>query len=138
MTWNSESISQAFVADVAGNIGFSDSDPDNPYFINDLGQEDSRERIKPNVLGYYSAHIIGLDEKDPEIVTTRSATGYYGWGSNDRPIPDRRGVMLVFDGPISPSSVFAQYFLRRVGRWLRRGDSGRHRLRATRLLKAEP
>ena len=104
---------QAFVADVAGNIGFSDSDPDNPYFINDLGQEDPKDRIKPNVLGYYSAHIIGLDEKDPEISTTRSATGYYGVDLDKRPIEpiaDRRGVMLVFDGPISPSSVSLDTF----------------------------
>ena len=101
---------QAFAADLAGNIGFSDSDPDNPYFINDLGQEDPRERITPNVLGYYSAHIIGLDEKDPEIVTTRSATGYYGLDSDDGPIADRRGVMLVFDGPISSSSISLDTF----------------------------
>ena len=96
---------QAFVVDLAGNVGFSDSDPRNPFFINDLGQEDSRDRDAPNVLGYLSAHIIGLDEKDPEISTTRSATGYYGLDSDDDPIIDRRGVMLVFDGPIAPSSV---------------------------------
>ncbi|MYA59034.1 MAG: hypothetical protein F4X40_00545, partial [Chloroflexi bacterium] len=101
---------QAFVMDVAGNVGFSDSDPDNPYFINDLGQEDPQDRIKPNVLGYYSAHIFGIDEKDPEIVTTRSATGYYGLINPDEPIPDRRGIMLVFDGPISASSVSLDTF----------------------------
>ncbi len=96
---------QAFVMDVAGNFGFSDSDPDDPYFINDLGTENPRDRFVPNVLGYYSAHIFGIDEKDPEIVTTRSATGYYGLDSDDSPIADRRGIMLVFDGPISASSV---------------------------------
>ena len=101
---------QAFVMDVAGNIGFSDSDPNNPYFINDLGQEDPKDRIRPNVLGYYSAHIFGVDEKDPEIVTTRSATGYYGLVSPNEPIPDRRGVMLVFDGPIAASSVSLDTF----------------------------
>lgn len=101
---------QAFVMDVAGNIGFSDSDPNNPYFINDLGQEDPKDRIRPNVLGYYSAHIFGVDEKDPEIVTTRSATGYYGLDNDDRPIHDRRGVMLVFDGPIASSSVSLDTF----------------------------
>ena len=36
---------QAFVVDLAGNVGFSDSDPDDPYFINDLGREDPKERI---------------------------------------------------------------------------------------------
>ncbi len=98
---------QAFVVDIAGNIGFSDSDPSNPYFINDLGEDvDDRDKeIARQALGYYSAHIIGLDEKDPEINTTRSATGYYGRDSDDEPIVDRRGVMLVFDGPISPASV---------------------------------
>ena len=39
---------QAYVMDMAGNIGFSDSDVANPRFINDLGEEDSKE---PNVLG---------------------------------------------------------------------------------------
>ncbi|MXX92379.1 MAG: hypothetical protein F4Y63_02850 [Chloroflexi bacterium] len=104
---------QAFVVDLAGNVGFSDSDPDNPYFINDLGVEDPRERNEPNVLGYYSAHIFGLDEKDPEISTTRSATGYYGvdFGKQPvEPIADRRGVMLVFDGPISASSITLDTF----------------------------
>ena len=104
---------QAFVVDLAGNVGFSDSDPDNPYFINDLGVENSRERIVPNVLGYYSAHIFGLDEKDPEISTTRSATGYYGVDLAKQPvvpIADRRGVMLVFDGPISASSITLDTF----------------------------
>ena len=98
---------QAFVVDLAGNVGFSDSDPSNPYFINDLGEDgDDRDKeIARQVLGYYSAHVIGLDEKDPEVSTTRSATGYYGRDSDDEPIVDRRGVMLVFDGPISPASV---------------------------------
>lgn len=101
---------QAFVMDVAGNVGFSDSDPDNPYFINDLGKEEPRDRNRPNVLGYYSAHIFGLDEKDPEIVTQRSATGYYGLVRPNEPIPDRRGVMLAFDGPIAASSVSLDTF----------------------------
>ena len=63
---------QAFVMDMAGNIGFSDSDPANPRFINDLGEKLGRIVVKAikakhNVLGYYSAHIITLDEKDPVI-----------------------------------------------------------------------
>ncbi len=101
---------QAFVIDVAGNVGFSDSDPDEPYFMNDLGREDRGERVVPNVLGYYSAHIFGLDEKDPEISTMRSATGYYGIDADERPVPDRRGVMLVFDGPITASLVTLNTF----------------------------
>ena len=101
---------QAFVVDRAGNVGFSDSDPENPYFINNLGVDDPRDRDAPNVLGYYSAHIFGLDEKDPEISTTRSATGYYGLDADERPIANRRGVMLVFDGPIRASSVSLDTF----------------------------
>ncbi len=100
---------QAFVMDMAGNIGFSDSDPSNPRYINDLGAEDGK-RKPGNVLGYYSAHIMKLDEKDPEIRTSRSATGYYGLNSDDDPIPDRSGVMVVFDGPIAPSTVSANTF----------------------------
>ena len=61
-------------------------------------------------MGYYSAHIFGLDEKDPEISTTRSATGYYGLDADERPIANRRGVMLVFDGPIMASSVSLDTF----------------------------
>ncbi len=101
---------QAFVVDLAGNVGFSDADPRNPFFINDLGQEEPGDRVSANVLGYRSAHIIGLDEKDPEISTTRSATGYYGLDSDDEPIIDRQGLMLVFDGPIAPASVGLETF----------------------------
>ena len=96
---------QAFVVDLAGNVGFSDSDPDNPYFINDLGQREPKDRVRGNVLGTRSAHEIGLDEKDPEISTNRSATGYYGLDADNVPIVDRSGIMLVFDGPIDSSSV---------------------------------
>ena len=65
---------QAFVMDMAGNIGFSDSDAANPRFINALGEEKDADRgingkkgMNHNVLGYYSAHVIKLDEKDPVI-----------------------------------------------------------------------
>ena len=95
---------QAFVMDMAGNIGFSDSDPASPRYINDLGTK-SGDRKVPNVLGYYSAHIITLDEKDPEIMTAQSATGYYGRNSAKNPMADRSGIMVVFDGPIAASSV---------------------------------
>ncbi len=101
---------QAFVMDMAGNIGFSDSDPANPRYINDLGEADSTKRKAGNVLGYYSAHIITLDEKDPEIINARSATGYYGLNADGKPIADRAGVMVVFDGPIAASSVSTSTF----------------------------
>ena len=80
---------QAFVMDMAGNIGFSDSDPANPRFINDLGQESGKRTKAGNVLGYYSAHIITLDEKDPEVMKDESATGYYGRTSDESLIADR-------------------------------------------------
>ncbi len=95
---------QAFVMDMAGNIGFSDSDPANPRYINDLGTK-ADDRKKPNVLGYYSAHIVTLDEKDPVIQNAKTATGYFGLNSDGDPIVDRSGVMVVFDGPIAASSV---------------------------------
>ena len=92
---------QAFALDRAGNIGFSDADPNNPRFINDLG-EPAGERTKAgNVLGYYSAHIITLDEKDPVVMAEHSATGYYGLNSDDKPMADRSAVMVVFEGTIA-------------------------------------
>ena len=101
---------QAFVLDQAGNIGFSDSDPTKPSYIGDLGNKDRASKNPGgNVFGYYSAHVIHLDEKDPEILTARSATGYYG-RSNDENIADRFGVMVVFDGPIASSSVARDTF----------------------------
>ena len=100
---------QAFAMDRAGNIGFSDSDPSNPRFINDLG-EPAGERNPGNVFGYYSAHIVTLDEKDPEVKPDRSATGFYGTDSDGNMIVDRSGVMVVFDGPIDASSVTTDTF----------------------------
>ena len=101
---------QAFVMDMAGNIGFSDSDPSNPRFINDLGEkEDDRQGPLPNVLGYYSAHIITLDEKDPVVITEESATGYYGM-ADKKLVADRSGIVVVFDGPVAASSVSPSTF----------------------------
>ena len=100
---------QAFVMDMAGNIGFSDADPGNPRFINDLGKE--KDRKVPNVLGYYSAHIITLDEKDPVIQTAETATGYFGMGSDKSLIRDRSGIVVVFDAPVSSSTVSTNTFM---------------------------
>ena len=101
---------QAFALDRAGNIGFSDADPTSPRFINDLGQPEGKRTKAGNVLGYYSAHIITLDEKDPEVMAEHSATGYYGLNSSDAPMTDRSAVMVVFDGPIAPASVSTNTF----------------------------
>ena len=95
---------QAFTLDMAGNIGFSDADPANPRFINDLGEQNAADREEHDALGYYSAHVITLDEKDPEIISAQTATGYYGLDGGN-PMPDRSGLMIVFDGDIDPSSV---------------------------------
>ncbi len=104
---------QAFVLDQAGNIGFSDSDPINPRYISDLGTDkadrDGNDEAGRNVFGYYSAHIIILDEKDPDIIEDQSATGYYG-RSGDNMVADRAGVMVVFDGPIEASTVSTNTF----------------------------
>ena len=100
---------QAFVLDQAGNIGFSDSDPAHPRYINDLGTEMKDRKSGGNVFGYYSAHVIKLDEKDPDIIEAQSATGYYGMDGDDM-VADRAGVMVVFDGPIDASTVSTDTF----------------------------
>ena len=96
---------QATVRDLAGNIGFSDSDAAKPRFIDALGEEKLTERNKGpgkhNVLGYFSSHVVHIDDKDPEIVMDRSVTGFYGLDSDDDPIRDRSAVMVVFDGGVN-------------------------------------
>ena len=60
---------QALVADIAGNIGFSDSDTQGPRFINHFGEEtkdNKRKTGRYNVLGWYARHIFFLDESRPE------------------------------------------------------------------------
>ena len=108
---------QAFVMDMAGNIGFSDADSAKPNFIDALGEDkkedrgpDGKEGKKHNILGYYSAHIITLDDKDPTIEGTETATGYYGRTSDGKNIADRYGVMVVFDGPVASNSVSTSTF----------------------------
>ena len=100
---------QAFALDRAGNIGFSDSDPASPRFINNLGEKKDK-REAPNVFGYYSAHIITLDEKDPVIAPDMTATGYYGLNSDGDPMNDRSAVMIAFEGSIAPASVSTDTF----------------------------
>ena len=64
----------------------------------------------PNVFGYYSAHILSLDEKDPEVIMDQSATGFYGLNADDAPIADRSSVMVAFDGPLDASSISTNTF----------------------------
>ena len=101
---------QAYVMDMAGNIGYSDSEPSAPRIINNLGEPEGKRGDPPNVFGYYSAHILLLDEKDPEVIMDQSATGFYGLNADDAPIADRSSVMVAFDGPLDASSISTNTF----------------------------
>ena len=96
---------QAVVRDIAGNVGFSDSDVANPRFINALGQEKEKDRDpngkKHNVLGVFSRHVVYIDELDPYIKKDMSATGFYGLDSDDNLVRDRSAVMVVFDNNVN-------------------------------------
>ena len=95
---------QALVLDIAGNVGFSDSDPAGPTFIHDYGTKQSdRKAGRYNVLGWYARHIISIDQVDPRL--GRVVTGFYGENDDDEPQPNVRGLMLMFDGAIDASSV---------------------------------
>ena len=97
---------QAFVLDIAGNVGFSDSDLTGPTFINDYGTKDvgsDRKTKRYNVLGWYSRHIISIDQQDPRL--KRSITGFYGENDDDEPEANVRGIMLLFDAAIDGGSV---------------------------------
>ena len=95
---------QGFVLDIAGNIGFTDSDATGPTFIHDFGTKMAdRKDDRYNVLGWYSRHIISIDQLDPRL--GRAVTGFYGENDDDEPLANVRGVMLLFDGAIDPSSV---------------------------------
>ena len=101
----------ALVADVAGNIGFSDSDDTGPNFINDAGEKSKdRESGKYNVLGWYARHIFFLDETDPVIFQEQSATGFYGENDDDEPQVSRSGVRIAFDRALDPDSVGVDTF----------------------------
>ena len=96
---------QALVRDLAGNVGFSDSDPTAPRFINALGEEKVADRDPDgdthNVIGVYSRHVVYIDEIDPSIETDASVTGFYGLDDDDIPVRDRSAVMVVFDGAVN-------------------------------------
>lgn len=95
---------QGFVLDIAGNIGFSDSDQVGRTFIHDYGTKRAdRKADRYNVLGWYSRHIISIDQLDPRL--GRAVTGFYGENDDDEPLANVRGVMLLFDGAIDPPSV---------------------------------
>ncbi len=95
---------QGFVLDIAGNIGFSDSDLAGPNFVNNYGTKlKDRKQGRYNVLGWYSRHIISIDQQDPRL--GRAVTGFYGENDDEEPLANVRGLMLLFDGAIDASSV---------------------------------
>ena len=96
----------ALVADVAGNIGFSDSDDAGPRLINDYGKKsDDRKTGRYNVLGWYARHVFHLDEKDPDVYREQSVTGFYGINDDDAPVVNRSGILVVFDAAVDPDTV---------------------------------
>ena len=110
-TYNHTIDFQAVVADVAGNLGFSDSDNDGPRFINELGEEtEDRETHRYNVIGWYARHIFFLDETDPEIYQEQSVTGFYGENSDDEPQVNRAGILVAFDKAVDADSIGVDTF----------------------------
>ena len=105
---------QALVADVAGNIGFSDSDTDGPRFINNLGEQvvptKKRKTERYNVLGWYARHVFFLDETDPVIFEEQSVTGFYGENDDDVPQTNRSGILVAFDRAVDADSVGVETF----------------------------
>ena len=100
---------QALVRDLAGNVGFSDSDAAKPRFINDLGEKLADRKV-PNVLGVFSNHTVWLDEVDPYIHASRTATGFNGLDKDKNPMRDRSSVMVVFDNPVNESLIDTSTF----------------------------
>ena len=110
---------QALVTDVAGNVGFSDSDNEGPRFINDYGKkttgDDKRKPGRYNVLGWYARHIFFLDEKDPEIYEEQSVTGFYGIDDDKKPVVNRSGILVAFDAAVDADSVNNNTFEVKLG-----------------------
>ncbi len=92
---------QAVVRDLAGNLGFSDSDESNPRFIDDFGEEKEDRAKNLNVLGVYSRHVVYVDEIDPSIHQDRTVTGFYGLDDGDVPVRNRSAIMVVFDNDVN-------------------------------------
>ena len=106
--FNHEIEFQALVRDLAGNVGFSDSDPAKPRFINALGDKDD-DGSKHNALGVFSRHSVWLDEVDPYIISDKTATGFFGL-DDDEPVRNRSAVMVVFDNKVNGELIDAGTF----------------------------
>ena len=113
---------QAIVQDLAGNVGFSDSNPSAPRFIDALGAEKESDRMAGdsdnstgkrvhNVLGVYSSHVVHIDDKDPVIEADKSVTGFFGLNDDDELVRDRSAVMVVFDAPVEGDLIDTGTFL---------------------------
>ena len=101
----------ALVVDVAGNIGFSDSDADGPRFINNLGEVVTKRKDgRYNILGWYARHIFFLDETDPVIFQEQSATGFYGENDDGDPVVNRSGILVAFDRAVDTDSFGIETF----------------------------
>ena len=107
--FNNQVDFQALVRDIAGNVGFSDSDTAKPRFIDALGEEKPEDRAKGplihNVLGVFSRHVVYIDDVDPSIDMDRSVTGFYGTDSDDKLVRDRSAVMVVFDNSVNDALI---------------------------------
>ncbi len=102
---------QALVADIAGNVGFSDSDDEGPRFINNLGVEEGKQKSgRYNVLGWYARHIFFLDEVPPDVIEAQTVTGFYGENDDDEPQANRSGVLVAFDKAVDPDSIDVSTF----------------------------
>ena len=106
---------QAVVRDLAGNVGFSDSQPTAPRFINALGEEKEGDRDPNgethNVIGVFSRHVVYIDELDPTIIQDSSVTGFYGLDDDDNPVRDRSAIMVVFDNSVNGELIDTGTFL---------------------------
>jgi hypothetical protein len=106
--YNHEIDIQAVVMDIAGNIGFSDSEPSDPTFIHDFGTTTKDSKRAPldrhNVVGWYSRHVYHLDDVDPKYEEDQSATGFI-LDADGEPMRTNSGLMVVFDGKIDASTV---------------------------------
>ncbi len=110
-TFNNVIDFQAVVLDIAGNLGFSDSETSSPRLIHEYGvKSKDRERDRHNVLGWYSRHILFLDLVDPAVQPNESATGFYGEDDDDVRERSDNGVMVVFDKPVSSEEINVSTF----------------------------
>ncbi len=104
--YNHEIDIQAVVMDVAGNIGFSDSEASDPTFIHDYGTKvaDRDPAKKHNIIGWFSRHTYFLDDVDPAYEEDQSATGFFLDGDG-KEMRTGSGLMVVFDGKLDASTV---------------------------------